>query len=303
MADLLAKARKNHGPIAGLIHLLPLATAPAGETPGQRARREVKSLYLLARGLEADLRDAATKGGALTLAATSMGGKMGFGGDLPEDFSAGHGAVAGFAKCLAHEWPGVTVRVADLNGELPVGELAEQLLAELGDPEGPTEIGRSAEGRITWQCDPGPLDKDPGEALAIEPGETILITGGARGITARIAEELARRYQPRLVLVGSSPVPLEEESDTKGLTGPVDIKAALLARLRNLGKPATPAAAETLYKRLLKDREIQANLEAIGQAGGRVEFRSGDVRDAAAVGALIDELNAAGGIAQICWPA
>ena len=299
VADLLAKARKNHGPIAGLIHLLPLATAPAGETPGQRARREVKSLYLLARGLEADLRDAATKGGALTLAATSMGGKMGFGGDLPEDFSAGHGAVAGFAKCLAHEWPGVTVRVADLNGELPVGELAEQLLAELGDPEGPTEIGRSPEGRITWQCDPGPLDKDAGGALEIEPGETILITGGARGITARIAEELARRYQPRLVLVGSSPVPLEEESDTKGLTGPVDIKAALLARLRNLGKPATPAAAETLYKRLLKDREIQANLETIGKAGGRVEYRSVDVRDAAAFGALIDELNAAGGIAAV----
>ena len=43
--------------MCGLIHLLPLAEPPEGETSEQRMRREVKSLYLLARGLETDIRE------------------------------------------------------------------------------------------------------------------------------------------------------------------------------------------------------------------------------------------------------
>ncbi|WP_020468176.1 type I polyketide synthase [Zavarzinella formosa] len=299
VAKLVAKAREKHGQIAGLIHLLPLAESPDGETTPEQARREVKSLYLLARALETDIREAGNRGGAVLLTATAMGGRMGFGDDLPEEFSAGHGGVAGFTKCLSHEWPEVAVRVVDLDGELPATELAELILSELGDPDGPAEVGRSDEGRITWQCNPGPLDKDDGQNIQIDTGDTVLITGGARGITAKIAEELARRYQPRLVLVGSSPEPQDEEADTLGLTNPAEIKAALMARLRNAGHPASPAAAETLYRRLLKDREIRDNLAAIRKAGGKVEYRSVDVKDSAAFGALIDELKANGGIAAV----
>ena len=41
----------------------------------------------------------------------------------------------------------------------------------------------------------------------IEKGSTILITGGARGITSAIALQLAERYQPNLILAGRSPLP------------------------------------------------------------------------------------------------
>src|SRR5205085_4069667 len=62
---------------------------------------------------------------------------------------------------------------------------------------------------------------------------------------------------------------------------------------------ARPAAVEAAYRRLVKDREIRENLDAIRATGGTVEYRCVDVRDAAAFGALIDELNAAGGIAGV----
>jgi NAD(P)-dependent dehydrogenase (short-subunit alcohol dehydrogenase family) len=229
------------------------------------------------------------------LAATAMGGTMGFGGDLPADFSAGHGGVAGFTKCLGHEWPEVTVRVVDVDGETPAPRLVEQLLAELGDPDGPFEVGRAGGRRVTWQVEPGPLATDS-PAVELGPDSTVLITGGTRGITAKIAIELAKRYQPRLVLVGSSPLPAEEPADTAGLTGAAEVKVALMKRL---GDGAKPAAVEAAYKRLLKDREIRGNLDAIRQAGGTVEYRAVDVRDAAAFGALLDELAAAGGIAGV----
>jgi acyl transferase domain-containing protein/NAD(P)H-dependent flavin oxidoreductase YrpB (nitropropane dioxygenase family)/acyl carrier protein len=294
VGDLIARLREACGPIAGLIHLLPLAEPPAGESPERRMRREVKSLYLLARGLEADIREAGKAEGGLLLAVTAMGGELGYGGELTDAFFPGHGGVAGFAKCLGYEWPEATVRVVDVDGEQPATRLAEQLLAELGDPDGPIEVGRSGDRRVTWDIEPGPLAKE--EQLGeLGPDSTVLITGGARGITAKVALELARRYRPRLVLVGSSPEPADESADTAGLSSPAEIKAALMKRTPD----AKPAAIEAAYRRLVKDREIRGNLAAIRAAGSAVEYRAIDVRDAAAFGGLIEDLNRAGGIAGV----
>jgi len=294
VADLIARVHARCGPVSALIHLLPLAEPPEGETAERRMQREVKSLYLLARGLEADLREAGKAGSASLLAVTAMGGTMGFGDDLPDDFFPGHGGVAGFAKCLGYEWPEVAVRIVDVDGQTPAPRLVELLLSELGDPKGPLEVGRTGDRRVTWQVEPGPLDTSEAPAVELKPGETVLITGGARGITAKIALELATRYQPKLVLVGSSPLPADEIADTAGLNTAVEIKAALMKRA-----DAKPATVETAYKRLIKDREIRANLAALRDAGATVDYRAIDVRDSVALGALIDELNAAGGIAGV----
>jgi acyl transferase domain-containing protein/NAD(P)H-dependent flavin oxidoreductase YrpB (nitropropane dioxygenase family)/NAD(P)-dependent dehydrogenase (short-subunit alcohol dehydrogenase family)/acyl carrier protein len=287
--ELLARIHEKCGPVSGLIHLLPLAEPPEGETPAERMRREVKSLYLLTRGLEGEIREAGKKGSALLFAVTAMGGQMGFGGELPVEFFPGHGGVAGFTKSLGYEWPEVTVRVVDVDGETPAIHVAEMLLTELGDPDGPFEIGRSGDRRLTWQVDPGPLAKDHA-AIELGPDDTVLITGGARGITAKVALELASRFKPRLVLVGSSSAPAPESADTVGLTTAAEIKAALLKRQPE----AKPATIESTYRRLLKDREILANLAQIREAGSVVDYRSVDVRDSAAFGALIDELKSAG---------
>ena len=287
--SVLSRVRTECGPVAGLIHLLPLAEPPDGESPARRAEREVKSLYLLARGLEADIRAAGKDGSAVLLAVTAMGGRMGYGGELPAAFTPTHGGVAGFAKCLGYEWPEATVRVVDVDPEVPAPRLVEQLLAELGDPDGPLEVGRDGDDRVTWQVEPGPLDTDA-PAVELGPTDTVLVTGGARGITAKIALEIATRYRSRLVLVGSSPPPADEPADTAGLTTPAEIKAALMKR----SPGAKPVAVEAEFKRLVKDREIRGNLDAIRAAGSAVEYRSVDVRDAAALGALVAEVKPTG---------
>jgi len=291
---LLGRIQNTCGTVAGLIHLLPIAEPVEGETIESRTWRDVKSLHLLSRGLEAEIRASGQKGSAVLLAATAMGGSMGFGTDLPANFSPGHGGVAGFTKSVAHEWPEVTVRVVDTDPETPATHLAEQLLAELADTDGPFEVGRKGDRRVTWQVEPGALSKES-PAIAIRPDSTVLITGGARGITAKVALELAHRYGPKLILVGSSPLPAKESAATAGLSSHSELKAELLKRQPD-GKPA---AIEAAYKRLLKDREIRANLASIRAAGSTVEYRAIDVRDSAAFGALIEELNAAGGITGV----
>ncbi|HXG13412.1 MAG TPA: SDR family NAD(P)-dependent oxidoreductase [Gemmataceae bacterium] len=292
VAELLPVIRQKAGAVAGLIHLLPLAEPPAGEGWAERMQREVKSLFLLARGLGSELSAEARDGPALLLAATAMGGHFGAGGGpLPESFFPGQGGVAGLVKSLAHEWPTALVRVVDLEPSEPAANLAVQLFAELGDADGPVEIGYRGGRRFTLRCVPAPLTTNAADPAPLGPESTVLITGGARGITAAVAVELARRYQPNLVIVGRSPLPSEEESaDTAALTAPAAVKAALIARLKREGRPIAPAAVEAAYQRLLHDREIRANLAALRRAGARVHYYQADVRDEPAFGAVIDEV-------------
>jgi malonyl CoA-acyl carrier protein transacylase/NAD(P)-dependent dehydrogenase (short-subunit alcohol dehydrogenase family) len=290
---LLARVHEKYGPVNGLIHLLPLAPLKEGQTWADRLQLDVKSLFLLARGLVDELQRAAKLGDALLLAATGLGGSFGSspGEILREDFRPGQGGVTGLIKSLAHESPNVLVRVVDLDGREAAGELAAHLLTELGDPAGPVEVGYQDGRRITLQCVPAPLDAQPDAAVPLTPGSTVLLTGGARGITAAVALELARRYQPNLALVGRSPLPEESEpAETRGITSAAELKAALIARARREGRPASPAVIESGYQRLLHDREIRTNLERLKQAGAHVHYFQADVRDESAWTTVLDEV-------------
>ncbi|MFO0845678.1 MAG: SDR family NAD(P)-dependent oxidoreductase [Gemmataceae bacterium] len=287
----LARVRDEVGPIGGLVHLMPLE--PSDDAAwDRRASRDTKSLYLLARALEDDLRAAGKQGHAFFLAATAMGGAFGFGdGDLPAAYTPGHGGIVGFLKCLGQEWPEVTVRAVDFDLEgQQTSDVADRLLAEVTAAEGPFEIGYRRGKRVTWAPRAVKLEKKADAGPLVEPGAPVLITGGARGITAEVAIELARRCQPTLLLVGRSPLPSEKEDEaTAGLTSPAQVKAALIARMEREGRAPAPAKVEAAYQRLMQDREIRGNLKRLRDAGSTVHYAAVDVRDEAAFGGLLDE--------------
>jgi acyl transferase domain-containing protein/NAD(P)H-dependent flavin oxidoreductase YrpB (nitropropane dioxygenase family)/NAD(P)-dependent dehydrogenase (short-subunit alcohol dehydrogenase family)/acyl carrier protein len=291
--QLLTHLRNQYGPINGLIHLLPLTPPRTEHSWTERLQLEVKALFLLARGLADELQRAAETGRAVVLAATGLGGSFGSGtgAQLADDFSPGQGGVAGLIKSLAHEWPNVFVRVVDVDRRTAADRLAALLFAELGDPSGPIEVGYQGERRLTLQCRPSPLEKTANASVLLDRDATVLLTGGARGITAAVALELARRYQPNLVLVGRSPLPEDSEAaDTAGLTGAAELKAALIERLRREGRLASPAIVESAYQRLLHDREMRSNLSRLKQTGARVHYYQADVREEAALSAVLDDV-------------
>ena len=291
VADMLRRVREETGPVSGLIHLAPLAEAVEGEAWDRRAWRDVKALYLLARALGDDLRQSGRDGKAFLLAATGLGGGFGFEANATAAAMPGHGGVLGFVKCLAQEWPEVLVRGVDLNAGDPPAELAESLLRELCCRQGPVEVGYLGRRRLTWEPRAAPLPAAEEAPPPFEPGEPVLITGGARGITAAIALELARRFRPTLLIVGRSELPPEQESaETASLTTPESIKAALIARMQREGRPPAPGLVEAQFRRLMQAREIRDNLARMTEAGAIVHYYSADVRDEAEFGGLLDEL-------------
>jgi NAD(P)-dependent dehydrogenase (short-subunit alcohol dehydrogenase family) len=174
------------------------------------------------------------------------------------------------------------------------------LAAELSDREGPFEVGYLGSQRVTWKPEPAPLPLESSGEPLFGPGTTVLVTGGARGIASAIVIELARRYRPKLVLIGRSPLPPDVESpDTAGLQAPAEIKAALIDRCQREGRPAVPAEIEAAYQRLTADREIRRTLALARQSGAVVEYHSLDVRDEAAMREILADLDRRHGGADV----
>ena len=287
--QILAQVKSDVGDIAGFVHLMPLAAI--GDMDWlTRAEEDVKSFYLLSRRLENELTAAATKGLAFVLAPISLGGGLGF-SDLTEvqRYLPGQGGVVGFAKCLAQEATEVLVRAVDFAADAEPNDICESLLSELTEEGGPVEVGYHGGQRVTWQPISGEF-KDPKNKLSLDSDSVILLTGGARGITAAIGIEIARRYQCQLVLVGRSSVPGSEDGETVQLESPAEIKAALIARRKASGDAIQPAEVEAEFRSIMRDREIRATISAIKAAGSKVTYDSLDVRDEKAFAKLVHEI-------------
>jgi acyl transferase domain-containing protein/NAD(P)H-dependent flavin oxidoreductase YrpB (nitropropane dioxygenase family)/NAD(P)-dependent dehydrogenase (short-subunit alcohol dehydrogenase family) len=283
---------RSRGGIAGIVHAMPLSQAvpddPHDAIWSDRIADAVKGLFLLARASAADLEAAAGAGGSCLIAATALGGRFGLpGGRGGPSFAPGQGGIAGLVKTLAREWPTVRCRVVDLAPDEPADVLAGRLADEVFAVDGWAEVGHHGGRRIRLRSIVSPLAA-AAPAIELAPGEPVVVTGGARGITGLVAAELARAWRPTLLIVGTTPEPSEHEpDDLASLAGEAEIKAALHERLRRAGRPAGPTDIEAGYQSLRRAREVRANLEILRSAGAHVEYARADVRDPAALaGAL-----------------
>ena len=293
--DTLQHIRRTRGPIAALLHLLPLRTGPRFEdmdlhTWRERLALETRSLFLLAKALRSDLEVAEAAGGAALIAATGMGGAFGsVRAEEPGVIFPGQGALAGLLKTLAKELSCARVKAVDLDPMAATSKLAEYLLAELMAGDQIVEVGYRQDRRVALVSAPAPVGDQ--SSLELDQHAVVLLTGGAQGITADIALELAEQFRPTLVLAGRTPLPPADEApDTAHLSGPHALKAALIERFRKEGRTATPVEIEREYARTLKERELRRNLQALREAGAQVHYYAVDVRDEAAFGGLIDDI-------------
>ncbi len=287
---LLASIRKDYGSIGALIHLLPLQNASSFKELTfadwrTQVRQDVRSLYLLAKHAEADLKAAGKQNGALLAVVTGRGGEFGLApGSAP---APTHFAAADFVKTLSLEFNDVLCKVVDIDPSDPVSILHRKLAEELSCRDEVLQIGLPGDRRLTVAPRRTPLPAAP--ITSITPESVVLLTGGARGITAGIAKTLALKAKPTLILAGASPLPPAESAETAAISDAALLKAALLAQLRATGaKTVKPADVQAAYSRLMKNREIQRNLADLGKLATHVEYAEIDVRDEARFGALID---------------
>jgi len=197
------------------------------------------------------------------------------------------GGVSGMLKAAAREFDEARVRVVNVDPAADPAALAQHLRTELlTADEWCVEVGYRDGERYVLRSAVAELDVAGADQLDLTGSSVVLLTGGARGITARVAVELAQRYKCRLALVGRSPEPSDDEpADVRDATDTSEVRRALVARgLRD------HAEIERQCHRILADREMRATFREIAAAGAQLTYHAVDVRDAGALGQLIDEL-------------
>ena len=227
------------------------------------------------RAMAPVLRRAALQGGALLCSVTALGGGFALDAPPPEDVDPTGGAWGGMLKTAAAEWTDVNCRTIDVDPsrEGLAAEIVRHALSQ-----GPVEIGLGPDGPQTVVLEPQSVQ--PVEASFPGSDDTVLITGGARGVTAEVAVAMAEAGQPRLILMGRSPEPEKEPDWLIGLNGEAEIKRAILT---HVGPSITPQEVQAEFNRIRAGREIRRTIERISKAGSEVAYRSADVRDADAV--------------------
>ncbi|MGA9538247.1 MAG: SDR family NAD(P)-dependent oxidoreductase, partial [Desulfobacterales bacterium] len=273
-------------PAAGLVLVAP---AHSPSTSG-----DLKKMFQLASLFGAELMESAARSGAVFASVTRMDGAFGFHGrgiDHPLQ-----GALAGLVKTAAIEWDTVHCRAIDVAPDwTETTEAAAMVADELlhHRQEDPVEIGLDQKRRRTLVLEDAPLPAVTTAARALETGEVVVVSGGARGVTAAVALALAADTQSKLILLGRSPAPEPEPSWLKELTDATDVKRAILDHEFN-GNP-TPVQLESAFRRHMANREIAATLAVIRQTGSEAYYHSVDVRSADAVLSLIDSVRATHG--------
>ena len=214
---------------------------------------------------------------------TGLGGNLGFTGPVT---SPEGGGIAGFLKAVHAECQhppecALRVKVLDFSPSEPPQFVAEQVGQELFTFDGEVEVGWSQGRRQVPR-----LLQQPVSTLPPGPspnGGVWLVTGGARGITAVVARELARRFGWRLHVLGrTAPQPIPAEWKNLNAEQEQALKRQIAKQAMEVKQ--SPAQA---WAKVQSTLELDRNLQAYAQAGVSATYHVCDVADAKQLEAVL----------------
>jgi len=202
----------------------------------------LKDAFALTKYLASKLIKSASDGNALFATVTRLDGAFGF--KQKKTVNPVQGGLAGLVKTAAIEWQDVCCHAIDIAPDWTENrEIARAVVQEILSP-GPVEIGLDSRYRCTLTLEPGPF---PTGRLNLDKGDVVIISGGARGITAAAALALAKHTRLTLVLLGRSPNPVAEPEWLSTAVGEAAVKKAIFKNEYN-NKAVTPAEIERAFK-------------------------------------------------------
>jgi len=225
---------------------------------------------------------------ALVATVARLDGAFGL-GDAAAKFDPIPGGLAGLIKTARYEWPELGYKAIDLAATFAessppnaAAALVDELLLA-----GPVEVGIAATHRCTLEL-ARTIRRQMTSGPSLSGKDVVLVTGGARGVTAEVAVALAEIYQPTFVLTGRTPLPAGPEPEW--LRDLFDETAMKKAIADHLGATATPKAVGDYYARTVAQREVAATLTRIERTGSKVAYHAVNVANGRQIADLIHQV-------------
>ncbi len=221
----------------------------------------LKNAFKLIKKNAPYLTQSAVQKSAFFASVTFLGGGFGFNCSKIDD--PVQGGLAGLVKTAALEFKHVLCKALDMpyskskvieNAQNAVTLMMTHGAVEIGILDGFCHIPKLKVENIIDFNKPD-ITKD----------DLFVITGGAKGVTAACAIELARSFSPKIMLMGRSDKPGTEPAWLQGISSEPEIKKAVLKN-QFKDKAPKPVELETAYKALMSNREIKENIEKIKNA-------------------------------------
>ncbi len=264
-----------------------------GATDWSAAQDCLASSILVAKHALPPLLDMRRSGARVAfVTVTRIDGALGF-GDSDDPVRALIGGVGGVVKTLAAEHSQLFARALDIHPAIVADRFAEIVLAEISDAAldtlevGVGELGDrhtlvpSLHGQSSSQT--VVTQGSAADATTLTASDVVLVTGGARGVTALCVRELARNCAAQFVLMGRTELTPEPQW-ARGVAVS-DLQGAAIRAMA--GSRPTPREVDTACSNIRATREI---LETLDELDGRGQYIAVDVTDAAAVRSALEPL-------------
>ena len=276
-ADALERVMTTHGIKARAVDDVPdeagavicLAALAAARSPEECVQMHVRAFHS-ARSVAKSSAES-----RLFVTVQSTGARFA-GADVPV-------GVASLVKTAAWEWPNASVRAIDIESLD-----AERLAVELVEGGSGVEVALRDDGARLVVVDD--VEASPaGETISVAQGGVVVVTGGARGVTAESALALAARHGLRLALLGRTTLREASPEEPSGTTV-AEIATALVASAHARGETIGLPQARAQAERLIAEREVRATLSAAQQQGTAARYFTTDITDRAELRKVLDEV-------------
>ncbi|MBF0411502.1 MAG: SDR family NAD(P)-dependent oxidoreductase [Desulfamplus sp.] len=220
--------------------------------------------------------------------------------------------ICGIMKSLAKEMPNTIVKVvsilnnsidntssknnAQINNSLK-SQPVQIFMDEIRSTDPRVEISYRNNEKYVVHLKDSPLSKtetDFSQKSLIANGDTILVTGGARGITFEILKAVVKKYQTNLIILGRSDIyNIDTLSDI--IAGVESISSidekTVMEKLKLTMKGAKPVELKQAANRILSALESRKNIEILKSFGVYVSYIAADVTDKNAIKSALESVD------------
>lgn len=195
------------------------------------------------------------------------------------------GGLSGLLKTAAQEWPQSLVRSIDVGLTEASERAVQQLAREIMSGGCQREVALAPDGQRFVPISVA-APTEAGE-LPLARNDVLVVTGGARGVTAASIIALCRQQALRVVLLGRTPLTDAVASDT---ATEAEIMQELLAAAQQRGEAPSPVALKQQVAGVMAQREVQHTLQAIAETGSQVNYIACDINNSSSLQQTLQQI-------------
>ena len=209
-----------------------------------------------------------------------------------QDIHPMFGGLSGMLKTVNKELADTMVKVVDFSYKQPkksISRITDLFLNELTGSDTRCEVGYKNNKRYVVSMKPSIADRNQ---QIIDNGDTMLVTGGAGGITYEIIKKVVDKYKVNLIILDINDI----YSTDKKFLDKASTQPELMGLLKQDMPGVKPVEIKRALDRLMRVRQSIDNIEHLESKGISVDYNCVDVTNLDAVTAAVNKYDKIDGV-------